>query len=164
MKWDKNKHRYVLSKKLKNGQTAVLIFNECMRNVLFESYLYTVGYGVGKSRKQVLDWYEGENFFLSDKVNGKESSIEGLFWAKKEILNFVSHRKHAFIEITGSDKRRYNAYKRALLGKGFEQGYQDALIRSCGKTDAIWGDEGWAYREDVNAVAKKYDNGEWRSY
>lgn len=130
-KFSKIDRSYWRSKKLSNGQTAVMFFSrQCGAGEM-----YDVGFVVGKNRKQCMSWYKGGTSFLDGKMSGNNTNVIELYRfatsTLKDFEEFISSIKsNITIRIEGADDRRFNLYKRVLTKKefGYDIGY-DVLIK-----------------------------------
>lgn len=96
---------------------------------------YKIGFGIGKSRKQIFKNFIGHNnhfgHFMYLNSTG-HCGLEGLLWAKNKILEFekwiiANSTDHIQIFVGADDERRLRVYKRGLLKSGYEvhfNGYQ----------------------------------------
>lgn len=112
---------YSERKKLKNGQMCeIKIYEKVCKNQV----LYPIVFAIADKKKQLKAYLDGTNGGEKICLHCTGKSLEGLIWAKNQILNFKP-QKAGKIFITGEDKRRYQVYKRVLLKYGFKEEHLD---------------------------------------
>ena len=120
-------HGYFRREKLSNGQVCALYFLKHNGKHCIE---YSVVLAIGKKKHiNALLFGEGESMF--DKTTGK-CGLEGLLWAKRQLLQFESFlsegirhvkgkHKPIRISIFGTDGRRRRLYARRLANIGYRE-------------------------------------------
>lgn len=120
-----NDGTYWASKKLKNGQTAMMLFSG---DIGWDGKLYyNVGFVVANNRKQCMRWYNGEVNSIGHRETGKGTNpkelIEFGVETLHEFINFMeSIKRKGQLYIEPADKRRMEAYKK-ILAKHFHNFY-----------------------------------------
>lgn len=122
-KYDKDNKVYWTSYNMESKSCVIAFMEEKRQKDI--NKIYSVAFGIGNNRKQVLNWmFEGKNF-LDNKVTGT-GSVKYLIWAKNMIIefeNFIKNKKSSekiMIGIRGADKRRYRVYAKVLTKYGYE--------------------------------------------
>lgn len=110
--------------RLSNGQYASIQVDKAKGR--FEGKLedtYNITLSIDDSLKNIKEFflknYKSKSW---NKIKGKGGS-EGLLWAKGLLSEIIKggHLGDGFVEIYGSDSKRFNVYKKALSKIGFEQ-------------------------------------------
>lgn len=113
---------YFKRTKLSNGQLAEILFEETYRVNKFIDY--NVVFVIGSKRKNL-------NCSKMDSCSTGKVGLEGLIWAKKQIIEFEkfilksNHKEKVYISVLWSDNRRRKVYERGLKKLGFK--YQFAF-------------------------------------
>lgn len=88
--------------------------------------VWSIALGVGKNRKQVLSWMDGESEVIDRRETGKDL-FATFIWAKnllpeveRQIKQLTRPDKKAFIWVTGADGKRTRVYRRVLPKFGYE--------------------------------------------
>lgn len=120
-----NDGTYWASKKLKNGQTAMMLFS--LDYGWDKKPYYNVGFVVANNRKQCMRWYNGEVNSIGYRETGKGTNPKELVQfgieTLKEFIEFMqSIKRHGEIWIEPADKKRMEAYKK-ILAKHFDDFY-----------------------------------------
>ena len=124
-KYDIKNNMYWTSTKI-NKKSCVISFYRYKGDNDSESRVYTVGFGIGSNRKQVLGWLTSNKSFIEMKITGT-GNLKPLIWAKNMLFEFekfiISNNKNETIKIvvSGADNRRYKAYKSYLIKHGYEE-------------------------------------------
>ena len=114
---------YFDSTKLSSGQSVCMFFykeaNEDGREV------YSVGLGVGKTRKQVFNTFLGDSRFLEGKETGRAGG-ESLAWARTTLFKFEDWIQTVSvlpvrIIVGWADDRRKNVYVHYLCKHGYKK-------------------------------------------
>lgn len=131
----KTKDCWYATKKFDSG------FFGCFKIYEFQDNWFNVCLSIGKKRKNVYAFYDGEKG--SNKLTTNVGTgLEPLIWAKKCILEFIRDfperyvlDKPVYILVTGEDNRRYKAYRWGLKKIGFIEGHyfgQKGLVYKIG--------------------------------
>lgn len=110
--------------RLSNGQYASIQIDKAKGR--FEGKLedtYNITLSIDDSLKNIKEFFLKNHKSKSwNKIKGKGGS-EGLLWAKGLLSEIIKggHLGDGFVEIYGSDSKRFNVYKKALSKIGFEQ-------------------------------------------
>lgn len=114
---------------LSNGQHAAIYFR-LDRNVRFDDgYQYDcwyVGFMVGNKARQCNDWWNDRKN-NNRLVQTGRCGMEGLIWAKQQIVQFMASHKGEYIQymvVGGMDDKRQHVYSR-LTKIGFTPGTYD---------------------------------------
>lgn len=114
MKYVSETNSYTETAKLDNGYIAVIEF---YGDIYSDSIDYTVALAIGKKKKDLHNWINGNKNNITGKETGKD--LLGLIWAKNKILEFekylMENKKKTIkqnIVICWEDKKRKRAYKR----------------------------------------------------
>lgn len=128
-KYDKANEMYWTSTTI-NNKSCIIAFCKYKGDNLNETNVYSVGFGIGSNRKQVLNWLFGRNNFIDMKITG-DGSLKPLIWAKNMLFEFekfiVNNNKNEVIKIvvSGADERRYKVYKSYLIKHGYKSNIGD---------------------------------------
>lgn len=124
IKVDNCTYGYFKTHKLKNNQTASIYF---IQEELSKGTEYCVVFAIANKKKHIKQWITGERDALSYKETGT-CGLEGLIWAKQQILFFEefikTKRDNVTICISWADNRRRNVYERALSKYGYKISYR----------------------------------------
>ena len=124
-KYDKVNKMYWASTTIDN-KSCVIAFEKYKGDNINETNVYSVAFGIGANRKQVLSWLFGKGNYIDMKIIGT-GSLKYLIWAKNMLFKFekfiVNNNKNEVIKIavSGEDERRYRAYKSYLIKHGYEE-------------------------------------------
>jgi hypothetical protein len=94
--------------------------------------IYSVAFGIGSNRKQVLNWMFNENHFIDNKITGS-GNIKYLIFAKNMLIEFekfIKSKKPSekiIIKVEGADKRRFNVYRKVLVKYGYNESWSKLL-------------------------------------
>lgn len=118
-------HGFYKSKKLSNGQTAMIVFEEQIRTT--KKIEYSIIFAISNKKKNIIKWLEGKDDCLSDKSTGK-CGIEGLIWAKQQIIDFEKfinerlkyYNQDIILYVWWTDNKRRNVYEKALGKIGYK--------------------------------------------
>lgn len=119
---DDDSQCYFKRTKLSNGQLAEIVFEETYHRDRFADY--NVVFVIGSKRKNL-------NCSKFDHMTTGKVGIEGLLWAKKQILEFEEYildrfpkerypNEKVYISVGWSNNRRRNVYERGLKHLGFK--------------------------------------------
>lgn len=108
---------YYERKRLENGQVCELRIYEDIRK---KSIIYYVAFAIANKKKDLTAYLDSKRGSEKLCLHSTGKTLEGLMWAKNQILNFKPS-KHGKITIAGEDKRRYHTYKTALAKYGFKE-------------------------------------------
>jgi len=103
--------------KLKNGQICAIRIFEVINK---DKILYCVVFAIANKRKNLFAYLDGKKGGEKLCLHSTGKSLEGLIWAKNQILNFKPPKQGKLI-IKGEDSRRYHTYKKVLLKYGFKE-------------------------------------------
>lgn len=121
--------QHKVHKRLSNGQTASIYFRLDRNQRFTDGYYYDcwyVAFVVGDHRSLNNRWWAGHSKLYDDKSTGR-CGVEGLMWAKKELLAFMDARSsdvYQWVVLDPTDDRRGRAYSR-LKKDGFLPGVYD---------------------------------------
>ena len=123
IKLSDNTKGYLVKDQLSNKQQIFCFFEEEI-DFFSNTYEYCVFLGIANKKKDLIKYINGKSN-LDDYITGK-CGVEGLLWAKKNILNFEKFiKEHKFggnvSRIVGwADARRKKIYMRSLLPNGYK--------------------------------------------
>lgn len=123
---------YYTTQMLENKQTIAIFF---LLNETSRGEDYSVILAIANKRKHIKQWINQERDVLSDKSTG-ECGLEGLFWAKKRMLEFeefISHKENVTIYVYWTDNRRRRVYEYGLGKIGYKIGYRFSQKCLCKK-------------------------------
>lgn len=124
LKIDGYNYGYFKTYKLKNNQTASIFF---IREIYSKCTEYHIVFAISNKKKYIKQWLLDKKDVLSDKITGT-CGLEGLIWAKNEIIsfeNFIKEREQSIVICIGwEDNRRRNVYERALSKYGYKISYR----------------------------------------
>lgn len=136
------KEKFYWASMSKNGKSAVMIFFDdghlpFSYSDPTEVHVFYAGFGVGTSRKQVMDWLIGDSNFIDSKITGN-GSVSYLYFARDALRAFTRYiRVHLppdryVIIVQGADKRRFRIYRKYLEKHGYVYGTTDPTnMREC---------------------------------
>ena len=118
---------YYKRTKLSNNQTAWIFFAKSESHKIDE---YHVMFAIAKKKRDIYNWLFGESNNISLKQTGM-CGIEGMIWAKNQMLLFEEWISHpCIIIVMGEDKRRQQIFKKALVKHGYRyDGYKNAMFK-----------------------------------
>lgn len=128
-KYDKVNKMYWTSTTIDN-KSCVIAFGKYKGDNVNETNVYSVAFGIGANRKQVLNWLFGKSNFIDMKITG-DGCLKPLIWAKNMLFEFekfiINNSKNEVIKIaiSGEDERRYKAYKSYLIKHGYKSNIGD---------------------------------------
>jgi hypothetical protein len=125
---DSEKLGYFSETTLKNGQIAMMFFGRCNPDV--RNDVYNIAFAIADKKKEITNWINSKEDKFNTSMTGRDG-IEGLIWAKQQIILFESYLKNdrfptpVILEVSWLDKKRKEIYKRALCRLGFQYGMRD---------------------------------------
>lgn len=128
-KYDKENKMYWTSTTIDN-KSCVIAFEKYKGDNINETNVYSVAFGIGANRKQVLNWLLDKGNYIHMKITGT-GSLKYLIWAKNMLFKFekfiVNNNKNEVIKIavSGEDEKRYKAYKSYLIKHGYKTNIED---------------------------------------
>jgi hypothetical protein len=114
---------YYMCQRIKNQVVGLFVTKECKRGT---DIVYNVGLAVGKTRKQIVNWYQGDKNYLNNMDTGKNGikplkfALEFLDEIEEYVKSLVPPHHNAVLKIHGADERRMNIYGHFLKKRGYE--------------------------------------------
>lgn len=119
---DNRSHGYFKIDKLSNGQTIAIYLFKYSKS---DSNDYSVFVAIANKKKHIKQLINEQRDILTDKETGR-CGLEGLFWAKKQLLEFEESdncQNGDGIVIYWTDNRRRDVYTYGLKKYGFAARY-----------------------------------------
>lgn len=117
-------HRLYYASMSDKKSCAIVFYEETSYNG--NDLIYSVAFGVGTSRKQVLNLALRDKEYIKSKTTG-DGSCKYMLFAYNAIIEFEKHIKEIHknrnmsIEIGAEDERRWNIYKYYLNRIGYNE-------------------------------------------
>lgn len=120
-KHDKNTNSYWSS--FSDKKSCVMLFYEEKNDYEYD-IVYSIAFGVGSSRKQILNWALNDKKYIKNQITGN-GDIRYLTFAYNSLIEFEKYIKNKYpnkrilISIWAEDEKRWNVYKYYLKKIGY---------------------------------------------
>jgi hypothetical protein len=120
---DTYSYGYYKIHQLSNNQVIGIFF---IKNKLSRNIEYHIALSISNKKKHLFQYIKEEKDVLSGKETGK-CGLEGLLWAKKQIIEFENSicKPGNIICVRWSDNRRRKVYEYGLKKIGYKIGFRD---------------------------------------
>lgn len=122
-KHDKNTNSYWAS--FSDKKSCAIVFYEEKHDCEYD-IVYSIAFGVGNSRKQILNWALYDKKYIKSQITGDGSSVY-LTFAYNSLIEFEKYIKDKYpnkkilISIGAEDERRWRVYRYYLKKIGYTE-------------------------------------------
>ena len=120
-KHDKSTNSYWTS--YSDKKSCAIIFYEEKKDYEYD-IVYAIAFGVGNSRKQILNWALGNKKYIKEQITGN-GDVKYLIFAYNSLIEFEKYIKAKYpdkkilISISAEDEKRWKVYKYYLKKIGY---------------------------------------------
>lgn len=124
-KHDKSTNSYWAS--FSDKKSCAIVFYEEKDDREYD-IVYSVAFGVGNSRKQILNWALNDKRYIKDQITG-DGNLKYLTFAYNSIIQFEKYIKEKYpcknilMSISAEDERRWKVYNYYLKKIGYTESH-----------------------------------------
>lgn len=130
-KHDKSTHSYWAS--FSDKKSCAIVFYEEKDDRQYD-IVYSVAFGVGNSRKQILNWALNDKRYIKDQITG-DGNLKYLLFAYNSIIQFEQYIKEKYpcknilMSIGAEDEKRWKVYNYYLKKIGYTESKFNSIYK-----------------------------------